>query len=45
MGPLQLEGEWLRCGKVAGTMMACPDQTMEFERRFLAALTGAALEH
>jgi copper homeostasis protein (lipoprotein) len=38
MGPLQLEGEWLRFGKVAGTMMACPDQTMEFERLFVAAL-------
>jgi heat shock protein HslJ len=38
LGSLQLEGESLRFGKVAGTMMACPDETMEFERRFVAAL-------
>jgi copper homeostasis protein (lipoprotein) len=38
MGAVQLEGESLRFGKVAGTMMACPAETMEFERRFLAAL-------
>jgi len=38
MGPLQLEGESLRFGKVAGTMMACPDEAMEFERRFVAAI-------
>ncbi|MCP9773395.1 META domain-containing protein [Synechococcus sp. Tobar12-5m-g] len=38
MGAVQLEGESLRFGKVAATMMACPDETMEFGRRFTAAL-------
>lgn len=38
MGGYALTGEGLSFGQIAGTMMACPEQQMETEQRFLALL-------
>lgn len=41
MGSYQLDGDNLRFGQVAGTMMACPADVMVREREFIALLAQA----
>jgi heat shock protein HslJ len=41
MGSYTLEGDKLAVGRLAGTMMACPEPAMAVESRFLKAFSGA----
>jgi heat shock protein HslJ len=40
MGSYSLEGDKLAVGRLAGTMMACPEPAMAVENRFLASFSG-----
>jgi heat shock protein HslJ len=41
MGSYTLEGDKLAIGRLAGTMMACPEPAMSVENRFLKSFAGA----
>ncbi|MEM1411799.1 MAG: META domain-containing protein [Pseudomonadota bacterium] len=44
-GGYELEGDMLKLGPMAGTMMACPDELMAQERRFFEAMEQVVSWH